>query len=103
MPALCNIVTHSNCLCSCIGCQITVTQVRDSSSSQAATVNRYQHEIHVVWCASDLPTGHMYERLQKIMILSVIKNTKSKVKFWLISNYMSPHHKQVMLLCVCLG
>jgi hypothetical protein len=44
-------------------------------------------------------SGHMYERLQKIMILSVIKNTKSRVKFWLISNYMSPHHKQVRCAC----
>ncbi|KAF8062716.1 hypothetical protein HT031_004046 [Scenedesmus sp. PABB004] len=41
-------------------------------------------------------SGHMYERLQKIMILSVIKNTKSRVKFWIISNYMSPHHRRVL-------
>ena len=27
-------------------------------------------------------SGHMHERLQKIMILSVIKNTKSHVQFW---------------------
>mmetsp|Transcript_15299 Transcript_15299/g.41363 ORF Transcript_15299/g.41363 Transcript_15299/m.41363 type:complete len:1550 (+) Transcript_15299:445-5094(+) len=41
-------------------------------------------------------SGHMYERLQKIMVLSVIKNTKSRVKFWFIKNYMSPQHKQVI-------
>ncbi|KAG2487497.1 hypothetical protein HYH03_013916 [Edaphochlamys debaryana] len=41
-------------------------------------------------------SGHMYERLQKIMILSVLRNTKSKVKFWIIKNYMSPQHKQVI-------
>jgi hypothetical protein len=40
-------------------------------------------------------SGHMYERLQKIMILSVLNHTQSRVKFWFISNYMSPHHKQV--------
>jgi len=40
-------------------------------------------------------SGHMYERLQKIMVLSVIKNTQSRVKFWFIKNYMSPQHKQV--------
>jgi len=40
-------------------------------------------------------SGHMYERLQKIMMLSVIKNTRSRVKFWFIKNYMSPQHKQV--------
>jgi len=46
-------------------------------------------------------SGHMYERLQKIMVLSVLKNTKSRVKFWFIKNYMSPQHKQVRSLCVC--
>ena len=37
-----------------------------------------------------IASGHMYERLQKIMMLSVLRHTKSKVKFWLIKNYMSP-------------
>ncbi|GFR53074.1 hypothetical protein Agub_g15773, partial [Astrephomene gubernaculifera] len=41
-------------------------------------------------------SGHMYERLQKIMILSVLRHTQSRVKFWIIQNYMSPQHKQVL-------
>jgi len=45
--------------------------------------------IHVFTVAS----GHMYERLQKIMILSAIKRTKASVKFWFIKNYMSPQMK----------
>lgn len=40
-----------------------------------------------------IASGHMYERLQKIMILSVLKNTRSCVKFWFIKNYMSPQMK----------
>ena len=40
----------------------------------------------------------MYERLQKIMMLSVLRHTKSKVKFWLIKNYMSPQMREVMPL-----
>lgn len=43
-----------------------------------------------------IASGHMYERLQKIMILSVLKHTKTKVKFWLIKNYMSPEMKATM-------
>lgn len=43
-----------------------------------------------------IASGHMYERLQKIMILSVLQHTKSKVKFWLIKNYMSPEMKTFM-------
>lgn len=43
-----------------------------------------------------IASGHMYERLQKIMMLSVLKHTKSRVKFWLIKNYMSPEMKAIM-------
>ncbi|KAJ1963734.1 killer toxin resistant protein [Dipsacomyces acuminosporus] len=38
-------------------------------------------------------SGHLYERLMSIMILSVLKNTKSHVKFWLIENFLSPSFK----------
>lgn len=40
----------------------------------------------------------MYERLQKIMMLSVLRHTNSQVKFWLIKNYMSPQMRRVMPL-----
>ncbi|KAL3134029.1 hypothetical protein ABBQ32_008463 [Trebouxia sp. C0010 RCD-2024] len=46
--------------------------------------------IHIFSVAS----GHMYERLQKIMILSVIRHTRNPVKFWFIKNYMSPQMKR---------
>ena len=45
-----------------------------------------------------IASGHMYERLQKILILSVLRHTKAKVKFWLIKNYMSPEMKRMMPL-----
>eukprot|EP00951_Prasinocladus_malaysianus_P022586 scaffold189728_cov35-Prasinocladus_malaysianus.AAC.1 len=38
-------------------------------------------------------SGHMYERLQKIMILSVLEHTSDPLKFWFIKNYMSPQMK----------
>jgi hypothetical protein len=41
-------------------------------------------------------SGHLYERFLRIMILSVIKNTQSPVKFWFIKNYMSPKLKKVL-------
>lgn len=40
-----------------------------------------------------LASGHLYERFLKIMMLSVIKNTKSPVKFWFIKNFASPQFK----------
>ncbi|PVU92123.1 hypothetical protein BB561_004033 [Smittium simulii] len=41
-------------------------------------------------------SGHLYERLMSIMIVSVMKNTKSTVKFWIIENFMSPAFKAFM-------
>ena len=46
-------------------------------------------KIHIFIVAS----GFLYERLERIMMLSVIKNTKYSVKFWLFSNFVSPQHK----------
>lgn len=43
-------------------------------------------------------SGHMYERLSKIMILSVLKHTKSPVKFWFLKNYLSPQFKEYLPL-----
>ena len=43
-----------------------------------------------------IASGHMYERLQKIMILSVLRHTTSCVKFWFIKNYMSPQIKEFL-------
>lgn len=37
-----------------------------------------------------LASGHMYERLMRIMMLSVIRKTETKVKFWILENYASP-------------
>lgn len=38
-------------------------------------------------------SGHLYERFLRIMMLSVLKNTKSPVKFWFLKNYLSPSLK----------
>jgi len=43
-----------------------------------------------VFCVA---TGHLYERLLKIMMLSVMKTTKTPVKFWILKNFLSPSLK----------
>lgn len=48
--------------------------------------------IHVFSLAS----GHLYERFLKIMMLSVVRNTKSPVKFWLLRNFLSPAFKETI-------
>lgn len=35
-------------------------------------------------------SGHLYERFLRIMMMSVLKHTKSPVKFWFLKNYLSP-------------
>lgn len=49
-----------------------------------------QADINIFTVAS----GHLYERFMTIMMASVMKNTGSTVKFWLIENYMSPELKE---------
>ncbi|CAG8465507.1 9724_t:CDS:10 [Cetraspora pellucida] len=46
-------------------------------------------EINIFSVAS----GHLYERFLYIMILSVLRHTQSKVKFWFIENFLSPSFK----------
>ncbi|XP_075236839.1 UDP-glucose-glycoprotein glucosyltransferase isoform X2 [Lycorma delicatula] len=43
-----------------------------------------------------LASGHLYERFLRIMMLSVLKNTKSPVKFWFLKNYLSPTFKDFL-------
>ncbi|KAG7261730.1 hypothetical protein CRUP_023717 [Coryphaenoides rupestris] len=39
-------------------------------------------------------SGHLYERFLRIMMLSVLKNTKTPVKFWFLKNFLSPAFKE---------
>lgn len=41
-------------------------------------------------------SGHLYERMLNIMILSVMKNTKSTVKFWFIEQFLSSSFKSFL-------
>jgi UDP-glucose:glycoprotein glucosyltransferase len=48
--------------------------------------------IHVFSVAS----GHRYERLLRIMMLSVRKHTDCPLHFWLIENFLSPHFRRLL-------
>ncbi|KAF8938350.1 hypothetical protein BGZ58_001082 [Dissophora ornata] len=72
----------------------------DSIKSTASSIKGFTHtgtkvpakkkaEINIFSVAS----GHLYERFLSIMILSVIKNTDSRAKFWFIENFLSPSFK----------
>ncbi|KAM0714359.1 hypothetical protein Q7P37_010146 [Cladosporium fusiforme] len=38
-------------------------------------------------------SGHLYERMLNIMMVSVMKNTKHSVKFWFVEQFLSPSFK----------
>ncbi|KAM5288069.1 UDP-glucose:glycoprotein glucosyltransferase 2 [Ctenodactylus gundi] len=41
-------------------------------------------------------SGYLYERFLRIMMLSVLRNTKTPVKFWFLKNYLSPKFKDII-------
>lgn len=57
-----------------------------SSFSGTATDSNEAETINIFSVAS----GHLYERLLRIMMLSLLKHTKSPVKFWFLKNFLSP-------------
>jgi UDP-glucose:glycoprotein glucosyltransferase len=62
---------------------------KSSSSSSSVVKHEDDDKIHVFSLAS----GHMYERLLRIMMLSVSRQASRPVKFWLLENYLSPAFK----------
>ncbi|KAI1261991.1 UDP-glucose:glycoprotein glucosyltransferase [Xylariaceae sp. FL1019] len=61
-----------------------------SKSGSKSLSNEIHAEINIFSVAS----GHLYERMLKIMIVSVMKNTKHTVKFWFIEQFLSPSFKE---------
>ncbi|XP_062312651.1 UDP-glucose:glycoprotein glucosyltransferase 2 isoform X3 [Osmerus eperlanus] len=39
-------------------------------------------------------SGHLYERFLRIMMLSVLRHTRTPIKFWFLKNYLSPSFKE---------
>lgn len=53
------------------------------------SIHEKQASINIFSVAS----GHLYERMLNIMIVSVMKHTKHSVKFWFIEQFLSPSFK----------
>jgi UDP-glucose:glycoprotein glucosyltransferase len=63
-----------------------------SASSSSASDSKLE-TVHVFSLAS----GHLYERVLKVMMLSVSKRTSGPVKFWLLENYLTEELKSSVL------
>ncbi|KAK9777651.1 putative UDP-glucose:glycoprotein glucosyltransferase [Seiridium cardinale] len=61
------------------------------SKSKTKSISDTEHaEINIFSVAS----GHLYERMLNIMMVSVMKNTNHSVKFWFIEQFLSPSFKE---------
>ena len=60
-------------------------------STKTKSVAAQEHaDINIFSVAS----GHLYERMLNIMMVSVMRNTKRSVKFWFIEQFLSPSFKE---------
>lgn len=62
------------------------------TSSFSAKEEETEEKLNIFSVAS----GHLYERFLRIMMLSVLKHTKTPVKFWFLKNYLSPQVKDFL-------
>ncbi|KAI0535013.1 UDP-glucose:glycoprotein glucosyltransferase [Xylaria digitata] len=62
-----------------------------SSKSKSKSLS---NEIHAEINIFSVASGHLYERMLNIMMVSVMKNTKHSVKFWFIEQFLSPSFKE---------
>ena len=65
----------------------------DSKSESAKSGESKEETVINVF---SIASGHLYERFLKIMFISVLRNTESPVKFWIIKNYLSPKFKSFL-------
>ena len=67
------------------------------SGSSDTEIEKAKDEENVLNIFS-LASGHLYERLMRIMMLTVLRNTKAKVKFWFLKNYLSPQFTVIKII-----
>jgi UDP-glucose:glycoprotein glucosyltransferase len=63
-----------------------------SGSGAGTGAERKHADINIFSVAS----GHLYERMLNIMMVSVMKHTKHSVKFWFIEQFLSPSFKDFL-------
>ncbi|XP_063475057.1 UDP-glucose:glycoprotein glucosyltransferase 2 isoform X6 [Symphalangus syndactylus] len=68
----------------------------DSIKSFAVSLHKEDKKEKDVLNIFSVASGYLYERFLRIMMLSVLRNTKTPVKFWLLKHYLSPKFKEVI-------
>jgi UDP-glucose:glycoprotein glucosyltransferase len=80
-----------------VGINFNAEQVLKKGASflqggKSTATKRVQADINIFSVAS----GHLYERMLNIMMLSVMKHTSHTVKFWFIEQFLSPSFKSFL-------
>ncbi|EFE42000.1 hypothetical protein TRV_03275 [Trichophyton verrucosum HKI 0517] len=70
-----------------------LSQGLDFASGVFSGVSKTRKEKHADINIFSVASGHLYERMLNIMMLSVTKHTKHSVKFWFIEQFLSPSFK----------
>ncbi|XP_038166016.1 UDP-glucose:glycoprotein glucosyltransferase 2 [Arvicola amphibius] len=68
----------------------------DSIKSFTKSLHKDDRKENDILNIFSVASGHLYERFLRIMMLSVLRNTKTPVKFWFLKNYLSPTFKEVI-------
>lgn len=63
-----------------------------SGTGKSVSTTEKHADINIFSVAS----GHLYERMLNIMMVSVMRNTKHTVKFWFIEQFLSPSFKSFL-------
>ena len=65
-----------------------------SGSGKADVTTSISAEEHAEINIFSVASGHLYERMLNIMMVSVMRHTKHTVKFWFIEQFLSPSFKE---------
>ncbi|KAG7503243.1 hypothetical protein JOB18_034256 [Solea senegalensis] len=70
----------------------SIASITGGGSKKDAGEKKKEDVLNIFSVAS----GHLYERFLRIMMLSVLRHTKTPVKFWFLKNYLSPSFKETI-------
>ncbi|EER23278.1 UDP-glucose:Glycoprotein Glucosyltransferase containing protein [Coccidioides posadasii C735 delta SOWgp] len=66
------------------------------ASDVISSITGSQKEKHADINIFSVASGHLYERMLNIMMVSVMRHTKHSVKFWFIEQFLSPSFKSFL-------
>ena len=82
--------SHLSSFLSSVGLSNSQNPLKPAGPSALTTTKQPLADINIFSVAS----GHLYERMLSIMILSLLNHTTSTVKFWFIAQFLSPSFKR---------